>query len=92
MLGPLLFILFINDLPLHIEFCELGLYADDATMPASSSSLSTLLNFMTADFSNSLNWCIDNDMTLNLTKTIARFQLGLNRTSAESGLTLLLLP
>ena len=52
MLGPLLFIIFINDLPLHTEFCELDLYADDATMSASSSSLSTLSNFMTADLSN----------------------------------------
>ena len=54
-LEPLLFILFINDLPLHIEFCELDLYANDATLSASSSSLSTLLNFMTADLSNFLN-------------------------------------
>ena len=41
-LGPLLFILLINYLPLHIDFCALDLYADDATMTASSSSLSTL--------------------------------------------------
>ena len=42
-LGPLLFIIFINDLPLHIDFCELDLYVDDATLSASSSSLATLL-------------------------------------------------
>ena len=72
-LGPLLFILFINDLPLHIDFCELDLYADDATMTAFSSSLSTLLNFMRSDLHNFLNCCVDNDMTLNLAKTIAMF-------------------
>ena len=72
-LGPLLFILFINDLPLHIDFCELDLYADDATMTASSSSLSTLLNFMRSDLHNFLNWCVNNDMTLNQAKTIAMF-------------------
>ena len=55
-LGPL--ILFINDLPLHIEFRELDLYADDTTISASSSSLSTLLNFITAVVSNFFNWCI----------------------------------
>ena len=70
-LEPLLFILFINDLPLHIDFCELDLYADDATMTASSSSLSMLFNFMRSDLHNFLNWCVDNDMTLNLAKTIA---------------------
>ena len=72
-LGPLLFIIFINDLPLHIDFCELDLYADDATLSASSSSLATLLNFMRSDLFNFLNWCVDNDMTLNLAKTIAMF-------------------
>ena len=70
-LGPLLFILFNNDPPLHNEFCELDLYADDAIMSASSSSLSTLLNFMTAYLSNFLYWCFENDMTLNLAKTTA---------------------
>ena len=73
MLGPLLFILFINDLPLHIDFCELDLYADDATMTASSSSLSTLLNFMRSDLHNFLIWCVDNDTTLNLAKKIVMF-------------------
>ena len=76
------FILFINDIPLVIDFCELDLYADDATMTASSFSLSTLLNFMRADLHNFLNWCVDNDMTLNLAKTIAMFlssQQNINR-------------
>ena len=72
-LGPLLFILFINELPLVIDFCELDMYAGDATMTASSSSLSTLLNFIRSDLHNFLIWCVDNDMTLNLAKAIALF-------------------
>ena len=72
-LGPLLFIFFINELPLHIDFCELDLYADDTTMTASSSSLSTLLNFMRSEIYNFFTWCVDNDMTLELAKTIAMF-------------------
>ena len=42
-------------------------------MPASSSSLSNLSNFMIADLSNFFNWCIGNDMTLNLAKTLPIF-------------------
>ena len=42
-------------------------------MSASSSSLATLSNFLTADLSNFFNWCIEKCMTLNLAKTIAMF-------------------
>ena len=59
--------------PLHTEFFEIDLYADNATIAASSSSLSTLLNYITADLSNFFNWCIENEMILNLAKTIAMF-------------------
>ncbi len=31
-LGPLLFIIFINDLPLEVENCNLDMYADDSTL------------------------------------------------------------
>ena len=29
-LGPTLFLIFINDLPLHMEYCDINLFADDA--------------------------------------------------------------
>lgn len=72
-LGPLLFILFINDLPLHIDFCDIDLFADDSTMSTSNSSISVLVNVIQADLINFDEWCKKNDMTLNLTKTKAMF-------------------
>ena len=75
-LGPLLFILFIlfiNDIPVHIDLCHLDLCADDSTMSASDSSVQTLINYLMADLINFDTWCEDNDMTLHLGKTIAMF-------------------
>ena len=72
-LSPLLFILYINDLPLHIDFCHLDLYADDSTMSASNSSVQALINYLMADLINFDTWCKDNDMTLHLGKTLAMF-------------------
>ncbi len=35
-LGPLLFIIFMTDLPLEVENCKLDMYADDHTLEASA--------------------------------------------------------
>ena len=34
-LGPMFFVIFINDLPLHIDDAEVDLYADDTTLSSS---------------------------------------------------------
>ena len=70
---PLLIILIINGLPLHIEFCDIDLFADYSTMSTSSSSISLLVNVIQADLLNLNEWCKKNDMTFNLTKTKAMF-------------------
>ena len=43
-LGPLLFLLFINDLPANIDGCSLSLYADDSKLYGRSDHLSDYLN------------------------------------------------
>lgn len=72
-LGPLLFIIYINDLPLHMEFCDLDLYADDSTMSSFSSSVETVTNYLQADLINFNKWCEENEMILNLDKTKAMY-------------------
>ena len=37
-LRPLLFLIYVNDLPLSLQFCTLDLFADDATQSSSDSS------------------------------------------------------
>ena len=41
-LGPLLFILYMNDLPLHLENINVGMYADDKTAYFSSDQMDNL--------------------------------------------------
>ena len=72
-LGPLLFLLYINDLPLYIKYCLLDLFADDGTLHTSNAYLPTLTTFLNADLDNFSDWCDDNDMKKNTSKSKAMF-------------------
>lgn len=70
-LGPLLFLIFINDLPLALSrnISSIDLYADDTTIYDMQSDLHTLkLNLQEALFSLHI-WCKQNGMLLNTEKT-----------------------
>ena len=68
-LGPLLFILFINDLPLHIEHSDIDIFADDATLHNSSNEIHNINNGLQVDVNNVVQWCKQNKMVLNENKT-----------------------
>ena len=70
-LGPLLFLLYVNDLPLTLQFCILDLFADDATLSSSDSSILKLTSSLNADLENFMTWCTSNDMLVNFPKTKA---------------------
>ena len=68
-LGPVLFLLFVNDLPLFIKEVYLDLYADDATVHASWNKQNVVelkLQSGTGDFKN---WCLSNYMFIHIGKT-----------------------
>lgn len=69
-LGPLLFLLFINDLPLHTDV-NTDLYADDATIYQANSSLKEIEITLQKALSNIAEWCKQNGMLINLDKTKA---------------------
>ena len=50
-IGPLMFIIYINDLPLHVSHCEVSMYADDTALYYASKSVSDLINKINEDLS-----------------------------------------
>lgn len=69
-LGPLLFLLFINDLPLHTNIMT-DLYADDATFYVMNKSKEDIENKLQSALSNVATWCKQNGMLINIDKTKA---------------------
>ena len=68
-LGPLLFIIFINDLPLHLIYCRFDLYADDSTISAVGKHLGNIGKLLNIDAGNIYQWCTENELTINVAKT-----------------------
>ena len=63
-LGPVLFSIFINDLPECVRHSDIILYADDSTLHNHN------LNELQSDLNAVTQWCLVNKMTLNHDKSI----------------------
>ena len=68
-LGPLLFIIYINDLPLAVQGCNVELYADDTLIYFASKSVSEIQARLTDGLTDVLSWLHANFLILNLEKT-----------------------
>ena len=67
-LGPLLFILFVNDLPLHSNQ-NLDLYADDSTLHSFSISINKLNDTLCSAMNTIEQWSVWNGMVVDTKKT-----------------------
>ena len=67
-LGPLLFILLMNDIPGAISHCNIALYADDTVLFISRKSNDDILKALNADLSSLDNWFKENNLVINLKK------------------------
>ena len=69
MCGPLLFLLYINDLSDVLKSCKVSLYADDTVIYIAHNNVQTALNLLQGDLNNLIEWCTDNKVTINTKKT-----------------------
>ena len=70
-LGPLLFLMFINDLPLYTDSANTDFYADDTTLYVIGKSLETIQRNLQVALDCLAKWCKCNGMLINTTKTKA---------------------
>ena len=68
-LGPLLFLLYIDDLPERLLYTKRHMYADDTILSAASISTTELQTKINKDLTNIRNWLLANKFSLNVAKT-----------------------
>ena len=80
-LGPLLFIIFCNDIHLHLTYLSCIQFADDTTLYCSGKSLDLLEFSINYDLEHVADWFKANKLTLNIDKTVAMIFSPTGRTS-----------
>ncbi len=68
-LGPLLFQIYINDLPRSLEYSSPRMFADDITLTVSAKSIQEVEGAINHDLANVKRWPCSNKLSLNLVKT-----------------------
>ena len=69
LLGPLLFLQYVNDLNQAIKFCKVHHFADDTNLLCLSNSIKKLNKLANADLKHLANWFNANKISLNVKKT-----------------------
>jgi len=68
-LGPLLFLLYINDLPNVLNFSKIIMYADDVVIWYSHNCLNIVTDIMNSEMKNIYNWYTENKLSINFSKS-----------------------
>ena len=67
--GPLLFLIYSNDLPNCLNFAMPRMFADDTNVSYAADSLNELQNVLNSELKSLHNWLITNRLSLNIAKT-----------------------
>ena len=87
-LGPLIFLIFCNDLSLHLQFLECIQFADDTTLVFSHANKHYLWFCVMEDLLSIQDWLYANKLTLNLSKMVYLFFEHKSHTNTDLDLTL----
>ena len=68
-LGPLLFVIYINDLPKFLVDSSIMMYVDDTVIYFGGKSSSVVASIVQQDFDKMAQWMIRNKLIINLSKT-----------------------
>ena len=68
-LGPILFLICINDLPFSLQNSHVSMYADDTAISLSSKNIDDLQNDLNLDLLSLHDWLHVNKLSLNVVKT-----------------------
>lgn len=69
-LGPLLFILYINDFGSVLKYCSCKFFADDTSIYISGKNINEILWKLNSDLKNVSNWLNINKLKINVEKTV----------------------
>ena len=72
-IGPLLFLIYINDLPNCLKHSNPRMFADDTNITTTGKSITKLIQFTNIDLKNISDWLLANKLSLNVTKTEQMF-------------------
>ena len=64
MLGPLLFLLYINDVPQALSNTHTYLYADDTNILCQHKDVTEIENVLNKEFANICDWFVDNKLSI----------------------------
>ena len=67
-MGPLLFVLYVNDLPKVVTKCTVTLYADDITVYVAHKCSNVVTGYLNEDLDRIANWVEKNERRNNISK------------------------